>query len=209
MRRLPAIVVLAAGGAAFAACGGGGEGSDPTPTNAPASVSSATPSASAPADPRTSPISAGQTVTPTEQAATTEVPAGTPAATATPTATAPAATPTSAPAQAPTPITPATQPPPPPPTAPPVSANPTSASVGVSGTSRFFWSPSAVTIAPGGTVTWNWTNASQPHNVAVAGVGVSGINKTDSVTFAFPEAGTYSVICEIHDDTMRGTVTVQ
>jgi len=85
-----------------------------------------------------------------------------------------------------------------------------SATVGVAGTVRFVWSPSNVTIAPGGTVTWAWNEPVQPHNVAGDNFPLSSaISKSGSVSHTFTAPGVYTFSCETHPDTMRGKVTVQ
>ncbi|MGB4863983.1 MAG: plastocyanin/azurin family copper-binding protein, partial [Tepidiformaceae bacterium] len=95
------------------------------------------------------------------------------------------------------------------PTTPPVSGNPASASVGVSETGGFYWSPSSVAIAPGGSVTFSWSGGAA-HNLTVPALGFSGpIGTSDSETVAFPSPGTYKFSCVVHPTTMNGTVTVQ
>ncbi len=68
------------------------------------------------------------------------------------------------------------------------------------------FSPSAVTINAGESVTWNFAESS--HNVQ--GDGWSGNDDFGTGTFAktFDAPGTYSYVCAAHSD-MRGTVTVQ
>jgi len=90
-----------------------------------------------------------------------------------------------------------------------VSANPKSATIGVTGTVRFFWAPANVTIAPGGTVTWTWNEPVQVHNVAGANFPLkSGFEKSDTVSFKFDAPGTYAFDCEVHPG-MSGTVVVK
>jgi plastocyanin len=76
----------------------------------------------------------------------------------------------------------------------------------------FFWSPDAVTIQVGDTVTW--TNAQGFHNVLL---GDSRLNQPGFPTDAswnpppqrtFTEPGSFTFICEVHPG-MTGTVTVQ
>lgn len=199
MRRLPlSITTFALAGALLAACSGS-SASEITPTHEAASPATA-PATVAGA------LTAGPTATATattaaSATATTEASATTP-----PTA---AATATTAPAeatQAPQP----TQAPEPTPTPPPASSNPMSAAVSAAGTVRFIWSPSAVTIAPGGTVTWSWTEPVQPHNVAGTDFPLSSaVSKSGSASHTFTAPGVYHFVCEIHPDSMTGTVTVQ
>lgn len=192
------VLLLTAIALTLASCDGGGEPSraDPAATATPettptptATVAAATATPS-PAIEVTTPITAHTVPSPT---ATTQPATATTAPT---TSTAP--------------------PPPPPPTAtpttppPPAANNPMSATVGVSGSARFFWSPAKVTIAPGGSVTWAWSG-NDFHDVHVEALGYVSGNpaKQGSYTLAFPTAGTYAVSCSIHPDTMRGTVTVE
>jgi len=67
-----------------------------------------------------------------------------------------------------------------------------------------------VTVAPGGTVTWAWSTT-LPHNVVGVdfAFGPTDIVKAGSVSHTFAAAGTYTVNCEVHPDTMRGTVVVE
>ncbi|WP_245713570.1 plastocyanin/azurin family copper-binding protein [Nocardia vaccinii] len=73
------------------------------------------------------------------------------------------------------------------------------------------FSPDAVTIKAGGTVTWNFADRF-PHAVQGIGDSAMGINSpifntgTWSHTFTVP--GTYRYLCPLHPD-MHGTVTVQ
>jgi plastocyanin len=94
-----------------------------------------------------------------------------------------------------------TAPPPPPPD------NPSTATVSTPGES---FSPQTVTIAAGGSVTWNISGAT--HNVTFNGAAPTGGNIPDtrgaSATRTFPTAGTYSYQCTRHDG-MTGQVVVQ
>ena len=71
------------------------------------------------------------------------------------------------------------------------------------------FTPSSVTIAPGGQVTWTFAAL---HNVQFSGTGAPA-NITDRSTGSesrtFPTAGTYNYICGIHGAGMSGTVRVQ
>lgn len=88
--------------------------------------------------------------------------------------------------------------------------NPASAMVGVTGLARYFWSPATVAISPGGSVTWEWSGEGY-HDVVIEAIGYSsGSPVTDGrYTFTFTAAGAYVVVCSLHPDTMRGTVTVE
>lgn len=194
MRRPTGILIAGLAVALLAACGGGSETSDPGTV-----VSVATPASTATTSP-------GSGLTPISAPAT-------PAATGTaPNASTPEATPTTvspSPTNIPVGNTPApTQAVPPTPTTKPSSGNPATAFVGVS-TTAFRWSPAAVTIAPGGSVTFAW-NTSDFHDLSIPAFGLEyGPMKADSHTVTFPEAGTYPFVCQVHSTTMRGTVTVQ
>lgn len=71
------------------------------------------------------------------------------------------------------------------------------------------FSPRAVTIATGGTVTWEFTDT---HNVTFRGSaptgGSIGNTSSGSVSRQFGTAGTYNYDCSLHSG-MSGTVTVQ
>jgi plastocyanin len=186
MRRLPILLFAAGAAAALAACGGS---DDPEPTATPtgAAATVATPS-------------------PTAQAGNPSTPTPTiDAATATPSAA--PETPSTAPSTAQATAAPATVPPAPTATPPP-AGNPLAATMGVIGTGRYFWSPNSVKVAPGGVVTFTWGGGAV-HDVSVPGVGFqSDIVKDATYPVTFPSAGSFAVICTIHD-TMKGTVTVQ
>lgn len=85
--------------------------------------------------------------------------------------------------------------------APPAAAAPATVTVA---NSRF--TPSAVTVAAGESVTWDFTEPS--HNVK--GPGWSGNNGFGRGTFAwtFDVPGTFAYVCEAHPGSMKGTVTV-
>lgn len=73
------------------------------------------------------------------------------------------------------------------------------------------FTPSAVTIAAGGTVTW--TMVDEEHDVTWTGAAPTGgsierIDRGRSVSRTFPAAGTYTYTCDRHDGDHGGTVTV-
>jgi plastocyanin len=81
----------------------------------------------------------------------------------------------------------------------------------------FAWRPSAVTTAAGGTVAFRNPGAVTPHGVHWTGgpekpscSGVPGdnfgTNWSGACTFA--QAGTYTFICTVHPEEMKGTITV-
>ncbi|HEX6367376.1 MAG TPA: Ig-like domain-containing protein [Longimicrobium sp.] len=74
------------------------------------------------------------------------------------------------------------------------------------------FTPSTVTITPGGTVTWTmvdeehdviWTGAAPP------GGSIGRIDDDESASRTFPTAGTYAYTCSRHDGDHGGTVIVQ
>jgi plastocyanin len=74
------------------------------------------------------------------------------------------------------------------------------------------FSPSAVTIAAGGTVTW--TMVDEEHDVTWTGTAPPGgstgrIDDDEPVSRTFPQPGTYAYTCSRHDGEHGGTVTVQ
>jgi plastocyanin len=73
------------------------------------------------------------------------------------------------------------------------------------------YTPSAVTVAAGGTVTWVWTG-NNAHGVSFddATITPSTIQSVGSYTVRFPRAGFFSFFCTVHGRTVEtGTVTVQ
>lgn len=168
--------------AVVAACGGGGA--------KPASDSIATRPA-----PTTQAASPAATLT------------ATPTAASSPSAAIPTPTPT--PAQ-PTPTQPPTQAvasTPPPPTPTPALALPPAAQISVGGQANLFV-PASVTIAAGGTVTWTWRGGFHDLHGLNFALTVD-VQESGSATFTFAAAGTYTFRCEVHPDTMQGTVSVR
>jgi plastocyanin len=73
------------------------------------------------------------------------------------------------------------------------------------------YNPAAVTVAPGGTVTWVWTG-NNAHGVSFddGSITPSTIQSVGSFTVRFPRAGTFSFFCTVHGRTVEsGTVTVR
>lgn len=92
-----------------------------------------------------------------------------------------------------------------------VTAPPAPSTATVQGVEDAF-TPSAVTIATGGTVTW--TMVDEEHDVTWTGAAPTGgsigrIDRGQSVSRSFPTAGTYTYTCNRHDGDHGGTVTVQ
>jgi plastocyanin len=81
----------------------------------------------------------------------------------------------------------------------------------------FAWKPSAVTAAPGGTVAFRNPDAVTPHGVhwtggpgkpSCSGVPVDEFGTSWSGTCAFAQAGTYTFVCTVHPEEMKGTISV-
>jgi plastocyanin len=73
------------------------------------------------------------------------------------------------------------------------------------------WDQTVVDIAPGDTVTWSFAGTTQYHNVQsptgefpASPVMVAG----PDYSHTFAAEGTYEFVCQVHPDTMRGTVRV-
>jgi plastocyanin len=90
------------------------------------------------------------------------------------------------------------------------SAPPTTAGVAIA---DFSFSPQAVVIKSGGTVTWTWGGAA-PHNVTYDGgpAPLPGSSPTKTATGTFSSmittVGQYTYHCSVHPTQMTGTVTV-
>lgn len=74
------------------------------------------------------------------------------------------------------------------------------------------FTPSSVTITPGGMVTW--TMVDEEHDVtwtgaAPAGGNIGKMDRGQSVSRTFPSAGTFTYTCNRHDGDHGGTVIVQ
>jgi plastocyanin len=72
----------------------------------------------------------------------------------------------------------------------------------------FFFSPASVTVAVGDTVSWRNTGEA-PHNATAddGSFSTPDLNKGQSASHTFSQAGTFSYICTIHPQ-MKGTVRV-
>jgi plastocyanin len=82
---------------------------------------------------------------------------------------------------------------------------------------EFAWKPSAVTAAPGGTVAFRNPGDLVPHGVrwtggpekpSCSGVPVDSSGTAWSGTCAFIQAGTYTFVCTVHPEEMKGMITV-
>jgi plastocyanin len=81
----------------------------------------------------------------------------------------------------------------------------------------FAWKPSAATAAPGGTVAFRNPGNLVPHGVhwtggpekpSCSGVPVDSSGTAWSGACAFAQAGTYTFVCTVHPEEMKGTITV-
>jgi len=75
------------------------------------------------------------------------------------------------------------------------------------------WSPTAVTIKAGETVTWSFTGTAALHNVVSRGTNWSyrsgdPASGPGPASLMFPTPGTYTFACEVHVTTMTGDVIV-
>lgn len=70
------------------------------------------------------------------------------------------------------------------------------------------FSPTNITVAPNGTVTWNWNSGGVIHDVTFPDGTHSGPMSSGTFQKTFPTAGTFNYICSIHGSAMSGTVTV-
>jgi plastocyanin len=73
------------------------------------------------------------------------------------------------------------------------------------------WTPNALTVKAGETVTWSFAGTTLAHNVKSAagwdlmnGPAVAG----PPATYTFTTPGTYEFFCQLHATPMRGTITV-
>jgi plastocyanin len=71
------------------------------------------------------------------------------------------------------------------------------------------FSPAAIQVAVGATVTWTWIVGAAQHNVTFA-TGTPSANLSANATYqrSFPMVGTFTYQCTLHPG-MNGTVVVQ
>jgi plastocyanin len=83
--------------------------------------------------------------------------------------------------------------------------------------SGFAWKPSLVTSIPGGSVAFRNPGNVVPHGVhwtggpekpSCGGVPVDSFGTSWSGSCTFAQAGTYTFVCTVHPEEMRGTITV-
>lgn len=75
-----------------------------------------------------------------------------------------------------------------------------------------FYSPAAINVAHGATLTWTWKGSSS-HSVTSTSAGLtmdSGINGNGhTFSHTFNETpGTYNIECSVHGAAMQGTITI-
>ena len=83
----------------------------------------------------------------------------------------------------------------------------------LTGGNQNLWTPSAVTVKVGDTVTWRFEGTQLAHNVKSTTANWAIDTPASSqdprpVTYTFPAEGIYGFECKFHADTMKGTVTV-
>jgi plastocyanin len=83
--------------------------------------------------------------------------------------------------------------------------------------SGFAWKPASVTSMPGGSVAFRNPGKVVPHGVhwtggsekpSCSGVPVDEFGTSWSGTCSFAQPGTYTFVCTVHPEEMRGTITV-
>ena len=79
----------------------------------------------------------------------------------------------------------------------------------------FAWRPASLEVTPGATVSFRNPSKIVPHGVAwtqgapsCSGVPVGGSGTDWSGTCTFAQAGTYTFVCTVHPEEMKGTITV-
>ncbi|HEY7394609.1 MAG TPA: plastocyanin/azurin family copper-binding protein [Gemmatimonadaceae bacterium] len=70
------------------------------------------------------------------------------------------------------------------------------------------FSPGAIGVAPGATVTWTWAQGASQHSVTFQSGGSGNLASGATFSRQFPTAGTFTYQCTLHPG-MTGTVTVQ
>jgi len=95
--------------------------------------------------------------------------------------------------------------------APPAAGSSTPAASGntVQATSQLTFTPVALTVKKGDTVTWN-NSSGVAHNVTFENGPsfVQALNDGSQVSRAFTAAGTFNYFCAIHGRSMHGTIVV-
>ncbi len=75
----------------------------------------------------------------------------------------------------------------------------------------FSFTPAAITISVGDTVTWTNSGPDEPHTATAddGSFDTGEVAVGGSASHTFTEAGTFPYTCSLHPDQMRGTVTVE
>jgi plastocyanin len=87
------------------------------------------------------------------------------------------------------------------------------AEVTVTASDQLVWDKPEVTVAIGDTVKWSFAGTTLAHNVQSASdnwelLSPIGAPAPDKTSDPFTASGRYDFVCELHQDTMRGTVIV-
>lgn len=87
-------------------------------------------------------------------------------------------------------------------------AGPTSGGGNAVSVGNNFYSPPALSVAQGTTVTWTWANGDVQHSVTFADGPTSEIQDHGTFARTFTTAGTFPYQCKVHGAAMSGTITV-
>jgi plastocyanin len=90
------------------------------------------------------------------------------------------------------------------PTAPTQETPTASGAINIQG---FAFSPAAITVKKGATVTWT-NNDSAPHQIKSTTFNSSQLGKSQTFSFTFNDAGTFDYSCSIHPS-MTGKIIVE
>ena len=87
------------------------------------------------------------------------------------------------------------------------------ADIQVKGLDTLVWDKPTVEAEIGDTVTWSFDGTTQAHNVQSSSANWSfasplGVPAPPYTSEAFTASGTYTFVCQVHPDTMKGTVLV-
>lgn len=89
-------------------------------------------------------------------------------------------------------------------TAQPATLNNNSGAINIE---NFAFSPRSMAVKKGATITWT-NNDSAPHGIKSTGFNSETLNKGQSFSFTFNEAGTFNYSCSIHP-AMTGEIIVE
>ncbi|HEY7793245.1 MAG TPA: plastocyanin/azurin family copper-binding protein [Gaiellaceae bacterium] len=82
------------------------------------------------------------------------------------------------------------------------------ATTSVSMAKSYRFDPGTIEVHAGDTVTWT-NDDNFTHTVRVDGQEDHKVDRGDSVSIAFPQAGTYHYVCTLHRQDMEGEVIVR